>query len=146
MKPAIIALMLIAGTVSAQEKFGDTKLKEEKAPKEMTSAKFYRTADSLALTVLELKVMPMPIKQGERIVQSGEVMVFEAGNPFSNKAAVIVENLTARHLDVLLAFKNALARGQNLGDGKYVELTQEEAENLILSVSKWLSDKKLNKK
>ena len=55
---------------------------------------------------------------------------------------MLLQNISARHLELLLSFKNAL---QGAATGQAVELTPEEAENVILTVSKWLSDKKLKK-
>jgi hypothetical protein len=147
MKPAIVVMMLFVFAIAgAQEKFEEQKLTlDKKASEQWTTAKIYTYSDSAGnrFTVIgDLKLMPMPLRQGNRIVQAADLFIFEGGNPLSNSSVMLLQNISARHLELLLSFKNAL---QGAATGQAVELTPEEAENVILTVSKWLSDKKLKK-
>ena len=141
MKPAIFILFFFTASAVAQERFGKIELTQDKDQKQWSSAQVFSTKDSARLAVYQLKVMPLAVKQAGGTTQIMDVLTFEDGNPYSGSVAIVVSGATAQSIDFLTSVRDVMAQSGR----DNIAFTQDELVNILLTMQKWLSDKKLKR-
>ena len=130
-----LGLALLVSFASAQhKKFGDAGIVKDTLSKQFTTAQVYRDTTGKRLVFTDLKIMMDAPDRG----------LFENGNPLSNTTALIIRNLTQKELDAIVNIKRMLESTMDR-DGKKIELTPDQLENLQLRVMNWLSERKVGK-